>query len=47
MFQACITQWNSTAGQVLAALDEIQRALATAGQEYASVEAANTAMFRS
>ncbi|MBK7722410.1 MAG: WXG100 family type VII secretion target [Austwickia sp.] len=46
-FQACITQWNATAGQVRAALDEIQRALATAGQEYASVEAANTAMFRS
>ncbi len=45
-FQACMTQWNVTAGQVRAALDQIQQALATAGHEYASVEAANTSMFQ-
>lgn len=45
-FHACMTQWNLTAVQVRAALDQIQHALATAGHEYASVEAANTAMFR-
>ncbi len=45
-FQACLAQWNVTARQVRAALDQIQQALATAGHEYASVEAANTSMFR-
>lgn len=45
-FQQCITQWHGTAGQVRLALNEIHIALARAGEQYASVEAANTSMFR-
>ncbi len=45
-FQGCMGQWALTARQVRATLDQIQQALATAGHEYASVEAANASMFR-
>jgi len=44
-FQAVTAQWRATQERVRLSLEEIQRALATAGQQYADVEAANTRMF--
>ncbi|NAZ83977.1 WXG100 family type VII secretion target [Kineococcus sp. R8] len=44
-FQSVTAQWRATQERVRLSLEEIQRALATAGQQYADVEAANTRMF--
>lgn len=44
-FQGVVTDWRSTQERVRASLEEIQRALAAAGQQYADVESATAAMF--
>jgi WXG100 family type VII secretion target len=46
-FQALTAQWRVTQEQVRTMLDQIQRALAQAGRQYADVEAANARMFAS
>ncbi|PRY12887.1 WXG100 family type VII secretion target [Kineococcus rhizosphaerae] len=40
-------QWRQTQDRVRGSLEEIQRALAQAGRQYADVEAANARMFAS
>ena len=44
-FQALSAQWRGTQDRVRASLEEIQRALAQAGRQYADVETANARMF--
>ena len=44
-FQGVVTEWRGTQERVRAALEDIQRALAAAGRQYADVEAANVRMF--
>ncbi|WP_432548441.1 WXG100 family type VII secretion target [Kineococcus sp. SYSU DK004] len=44
-FQALSASWRSTMERVRVNLEDIQRVLATAGQQYAEVEAANARMF--
>lgn len=44
-FQSVVTEWQSTQERVRIGLDEIHRALATAGRQYAEVESAAAAMF--
>ncbi|MGI4895512.1 MAG: WXG100 family type VII secretion target [Janthinobacterium lividum] len=44
-FQALSAQWRATQDRVRLSLEEIQRALAQAGQQYADVEASNARMF--
>jgi 6 kDa early secretory antigenic target len=46
-FQALSGQWRGTQERVRASLDDIQRALAQAGRQYADVESANARMFAS
>lgn len=44
-FQGVVSDWQATQERVRASLDEIQRALAVAGRQYAEVESATAAMF--
>lgn len=44
-FQAVVNDWRSTQERVRHSLEEIHRALAAAGRQYAEVEAATAAMF--
>jgi early secretory antigenic target protein ESAT-6 len=44
-FQGVVEEWRSTQERIRNALEEIQRALATAGQQYAEVEDAAARMF--
>ncbi|PPK97411.1 WXG100 family type VII secretion target [Kineococcus xinjiangensis] len=44
-FQGVAAEWRGTQERVRQSLEEIQRALASAGQQYADVEAANARMF--
>ncbi len=44
-FQSVVTDWQGTQERVRIGLDEIHRALATAGRQYAEVESAAAAMF--
>lgn len=44
-FQHVVTDWRATQERVRASLEEIQRALAVAGQQYAQAEDAATRMF--
>ena len=44
-FQGVVADWRGTQERVRLALEDIQRALAAAGQQYADVEAANARMF--
>jgi early secretory antigenic target protein ESAT-6 len=44
-FQHIVTDWRSTQERVRAALEEIQRALALAGQQYAEAEESAARMF--
>jgi len=44
-FQGVITDWQVTQERVRTSLEEIQRALAVAGRQYAEVESATAAMF--
>ena len=44
-FQTVVADWRGTQERVRLALEDIQRALAAAGQQYADVEAANARMF--
>lgn len=44
-FQALSAEWRVTQDRVRTALDDIQRALAQAGRQYAEVETANARMF--
>ena len=44
-FQGVVSEWRGTQERVRQSLEDIQRALAAAGQQYADVEAANTRMF--
>jgi WXG100 family type VII secretion target len=44
-FQQVVDEWRATQERVRVALEEIQRALATAGRQYAEVEDAATRMF--
>jgi early secretory antigenic target protein ESAT-6 len=44
-FQHVVTDWRSTQERVRVALEDIQRALALAGQQYAEVEDAAARMF--
>jgi early secretory antigenic target protein ESAT-6 len=44
-FQQVVTDWRSTQDRVRASLEEIQRALAAAGRQYAEVEDATVRMF--
>ena len=46
-FQQTMARWSATQRQVRESLVEITTMLGRAGQEYAAVEAANTALFRS
>ncbi|MEZ0491841.1 WXG100 family type VII secretion target [Kineococcus sp. TBRC 1896] len=46
-FQALSAQWRVTQDRVRTSLEEIQRALAQAGRQYADVESANARMFAS
>ncbi|WP_432511292.1 WXG100 family type VII secretion target [Kineococcus sp. SYSU DK001] len=46
-FQALSAQWRVTQDRVRASLEDIQRALAQAGRQYAEVESANARMFGS
>lgn len=46
-FQGVIADWRATQERVRASLEEIQRALALAGRQYAEVESATAAMFSS
>lgn len=45
-FQAVAAEWRGTQVRVRAALDQIGRLLATAGQQYAAAEQQNAALFR-
>jgi WXG100 family type VII secretion target len=44
-FQHVVADWRATQERVRASLEEIQRALAIAGQQYAQAEEAATRMF--
>ena len=44
-FQAVVADWRATQERVRASLEEIQRALAVAGRQYADVESTTAAMF--
>lgn len=44
-FQGVVEEWRSTQERVRSALEEIQRALSMAGQQYAEVEASAARMF--
>jgi WXG100 family type VII secretion target len=44
-FQHIVTDWRATQERVRTSLEEIQRALATAGQQYAQAEEAAARMF--
>lgn len=44
-FQHVVTDWRATQERVRASLEEIQRALTVAGQQYAQAEEAATRMF--
>ena len=44
-FQGVIGDWRATQERVRASLEEIQRALALAGRQYAEVESTTAAMF--
>jgi WXG100 family type VII secretion target len=44
-FQHVVTDWRATQERVKASLEEIQRALALAGQQYAQAEDAAARMF--
>ncbi|GAA4960755.1 WXG100 family type VII secretion target [Kineococcus glutinatus] len=44
-FQGVVVEWRATQERVRQSLEDIQRALAAAGQQYAEVEAANVRMF--
>ncbi|MFZ0158551.1 MAG: WXG100 family type VII secretion target [Kineosporiaceae bacterium] len=44
-FQSVIGDWQATQERVRSSLEEIQRALALAGRQYAEVESATAAMF--
>ena len=44
-FQHVVADWRATQERVRASLEEIQRALATAGQQYAQAEEAAARMF--
>jgi WXG100 family type VII secretion target len=44
-FQSVIADWQTTQERVRVSLEEIQRALATAGRQYAEVESATAALF--
>ncbi len=44
-FQGVVTDWRSTQERVKASLEEINRALSTAGQSYAETEAGAVRMF--
>jgi len=44
-FQGVIGDWQATQERVRSSLEEIQRALAVAGRQYAEVESATAAMF--
>ena len=44
-FQSVVTDWQATQERVRTSLEEIQRALAVAGRQYADVESATAAMF--
>ncbi len=44
-FQGVVTDWRSTQERVRVCLQDIQRALAAAGRQYAEVESATAAMF--
>ncbi len=44
-FQSVVTDWQATQERVRTSLEEIQRALAAAGRQYADVESATAAMF--
>jgi WXG100 family type VII secretion target len=44
-FQHVVTDWRATQERVKSALDEIQRTLAVAGQQYAQAEESATRMF--
>lgn len=44
-FQGVVNDWRSTQERVRASLEDIQRALAVAGRQYAEVETATAAMF--
>jgi early secretory antigenic target protein ESAT-6 len=44
-FQGVVEEWRATQERVRAALEEIQRALAAAGQQYAEVEQSTARMF--
>ena len=44
-FQGVVSDWQATQERVRTSVDEIQRALAVAGRQYAEVESATAAMF--
>lgn len=44
-FQGVVTDWRGTQERVRASLEDINRALSTAGQSYAEVEAGAVRMF--
>jgi WXG100 family type VII secretion target len=44
-FSGVVEEWRATQERVRSALEEIQRALAMAGQQYAEVEASAARMF--
>ncbi len=44
-FQSVVSDWRGTQERVKASLEEINRALSTAGQSYAETEAGAVAMF--
>jgi 6 kDa early secretory antigenic target len=44
-FQSVIADWRATQERVRSSLEEIQRALAVAGRQYAEVESTTAAMF--
>ena len=44
-FQSVVADWRATQERVRTSLEEIQRALAVAGRQYAEVESTTAAMF--
>jgi 6 kDa early secretory antigenic target len=44
-FQSVVADWRATQERVRSSLEEIQRALAVAGRQYAEVESTTAAMF--
>ena len=44
-FQGVVAEWRATQERVRQSLEDIQRALSVAAQQYADVEAANARMF--